>query len=355
MIIRKPNVALLFSILCLVFLAMAPQAAAEGELTIIVFPDTQNAATSYPAVFNSMAQYIASNKTLLNVAFVTSVGDLVNTANSTTEWVRADAAFDILDAAGVPYSVGPGNHDLPLYVATSYYNDYFGISRFTGKSWYGGHYGSDNYNNYSLFSAAGMDFIIINLQYTNDITNTAYIDWADALLKANPTRRGIVVKHDILRVNDTYDTNYNGYNNANFYTALKDNPNLFLMLCGHMHGISDGAAYRAELGDDGHTIHIMLADYQDYPNGGNGYLRILRFSPSEDKIYATTYSPYIPASITTYPDQMEMVYDMSVFLYGDFGTSDCDVDGSDLAVLIANSSIYDVSKFAGNFGKSVCQ
>ena len=45
-----------------------------------------------------------------------------------------------------------------------------------------------------------------------------------------------------------------------------------------------------------HTIHILMADYQDFPNGGNGYLRILRFSPADDKIYATTYSPYLDAS-----------------------------------------------------------
>ena len=40
---------------------------------------------------------------------------------------------------------------------------YFGVARFDGKSWYGGHYGSNNRNNYSLFSASGMDFILINL------------------------------------------------------------------------------------------------------------------------------------------------------------------------------------------------
>ncbi len=83
------------------------------------------------------------------------------------------------------------------------------------------------------------------------------------------------------------------------------------MLCGHMHTGTDGAAYREETGDDGHTIHIMLADYQDFPDGGSGYLRILRFSPADDKIYATTYSPYLDASITTSPDQMEMDYAMS--------------------------------------------
>jgi hypothetical protein len=270
---------------------------ATGEdFTLVVIPDTQNAATSYPAVFNSMTQWIADNKTAENIVFATSVGDIVNSASSATEWTRADTAYDILDTANVAYSVGPGNHDLG-----GLYETYFGVSRFSGKDWYGGHYGSDNLNNYSLFSASGMDFILINLQYS---PSTTHLDWADALLKANPNRRGIVSQHNILNTD-------NSWNNQASYTALKDNPNLFLMLCGHMHTSTDGAAYRAELGDDGHTIHIVMADYQDYPSGGNGYLRILRFSPSDDMIYMTTYSPYTKGSITTSPDQMNMVYDLA--------------------------------------------
>jgi hypothetical protein len=261
------------------------------DFTIVILPDTQYESESYPAIYTSQTQWIADNKTSSNIVFVTHMGDIVNTANSTAQWNNADASMDILDAAGVAYSVGPGNHDVGT---GSLYETYFGVSRFSGKSWYGGHYGGDNYNNYSLFSASGMDFILINLQYN---ATTAHLNWADALLKTYSIRRGIVVQHDILNTNDSW------YNQAP-YTGLKDNPNVFLMLCGHRHTPTDGAAYRAELGDDGHTIHIMLADYQDFPSGGNGYLRILRFSPTSNTIYATTYSPYIDSYITTFPDQM---------------------------------------------------
>ena len=47
-------------------------------------------------------------------------------------------------------------------------NHYFGVAHFQGKSYYGGHYGSDNTRNYELFSAGGMDFIIIHLGYGAD-------------------------------------------------------------------------------------------------------------------------------------------------------------------------------------------
>ncbi len=39
---------------------------------------------------------------------------------------------------------------------------------------------------------------------------------------------------------------------------------------------------------------------------------------------------------------------------GDFAPADCDVDGSDLAVLIANMSLLDIATFADNFGNNTC-
>ena len=297
--------------------------AAHGEdFSLILLPDTQNDAQFFPSIFMSQTQWIVNNKTAQNIVFVTHVGDIVNSANSTSQYNNADAAMDLLDASNVAYSVGPGNHDM---TSGSLYETYFGISRFSGKSWYGGYYGDNNYNNYSFFSASGMDFIIINLQY-QWTPDAAILEWADSLLKAYPNRRGIVESHNILKIDNTWS-------NEGIYLALKDNPNLFLMVCGHNYTITDGAAYRAELGDDGHTIHIMLADYQAFSFLSNGgYLRILRFSPADDKIYATTYSPYVDKYITSYPDQMEMIYDMisgdeeilvdtKIFLEGPYSSS----------------------------------
>jgi hypothetical protein len=37
----------------------------------------------------------------------------------------------------------------------------------------------------------------------------------------------------------------------------------------------------------------MLADYQDRASGGEGWLRILRFVPGDNKIYVQTYSPWL--------------------------------------------------------------
>ena len=123
------------------------------DFTFVVFPDLQNESQYNPAMLTSQMNWIVANKsTSWNVVFAASVGDLVNNANSTTEYGNADAAFDILDAGLVPYTVVPGNHDYPGYSTPLQWSTYFGTSRFTGKSWFGAAY--DNYNSYSFFSAS---------------------------------------------------------------------------------------------------------------------------------------------------------------------------------------------------------
>ncbi len=286
-----------------------------GEnFTIVALPDTQNYSSSYPQIFTAQTQWIANNLSAENIVFVTHLGDIVNTASSTTEYTNADTSMDILDAANAAYSMGPGNHDIP----TTLYNTYFGINRFSGKSYYGGHYGSNNDNNYSLFTASGMDFILINLQYE---PGSAVLDWADGLLKTYANRRAIVASHSILDVDGSW--RYQA-----IYDALKDNPNLFLMVCGHMHNEN----MRTDVFNQ-NTIYTLLSDYQDEANGGNGYLRLMEFSPSDNKIYVKSYSPYQDTYQIDANSQFELDYDMTIS--GDFeiiGTVEDVVSGSNASI-----------------------
>jgi hypothetical protein len=272
------------------------------DFTIVVLPDTQKYSANYPQVFSSQTQWIVNNRTNSKIAYVAHEGDIVNNASSTTEWSRAVAAMSKLEnpvttglSDGIPYGVLRGNLD-----TSSNYNTFFGISRFAGRGYYGGHYSSTNNNNFVLFSAAGMKFIVINLQYSPTMT---ILDWADRLLKTYPERRGIVVSHYILKVDNSWGL-------QNIYTSLKDNPNLFLMLCGHMHSSSDSEARRIETGDNGNKIYILEADYQDRANGGNGWLRILQFSPKNDRISVKTYSSYLHSYETDSDSQFALSYNM---------------------------------------------
>jgi hypothetical protein len=171
---------------------------------------------------------------------------------------------------------------------TANYNFYFGVNRFSGKPYYGGHYGTDNDNNYALFTAGGMDFIVINLEYNLE---SAAITWADDLLTTYGDRRAIVVSHSILGYPPS-GSSIAPFTTIgqNIYNGLRDNENLFLMLCGHNHA----EGWRADT-YDGHLIYTVLADYQDLTAGGNGWLRIMTFTPDSDEITVTTYSPTLDA------------------------------------------------------------
>jgi VCBS repeat-containing protein len=282
-----------------------PKTAAVSDFTIIVLPDTQKYADpdNFPdrvATFNSQTQWIVDQESARNIVFVTHVGDIVEN-NYENGWKAADNAFDTLDTAGVPYSVGFGQSNNDGSTCTTCLHEiYFGISRFAGKPWYGGHYGDTNRSNYSLFSVSGMDFILINLM--SDPTS-AELDWADALLKTYSSRRAIVESHNQLTVAD-------GWSNQAVFTALKDNPNLFFMLSGHLSSAADGVGKRTDLGDSGQNIYSVLQDYQSYTNINNGYLHIYRFSPANDRIYMTVYSPTLAAYNTAADSTLEFAYTM---------------------------------------------
>ena len=125
--------------------------------------------------------------------------------------------------------------------------------------------------------------------------------WADGVLKSNASRRAVVVSHDILPVVGDFDPR-----GREIYENLKNNPNLFLMLCGHHHG----EARRKDV-FEGRPVFTCLSDYQSYTNGGNGFLRTYQFSPSNNVIRVKTYSPWLNEFQTNAASQFEIPYVMT--------------------------------------------
>jgi hypothetical protein len=68
---------------------------------------------------------------------------------------------------------------------------------------------------------------------------------------------------------------------------IRKNPSIFLVNCGHFHEEFRQASTNVA----GLPVHEVLADYQDDPNGGNGWLRIMQFETAFDEITFETYSP----------------------------------------------------------------
>ena len=255
--------------------------AAEDEFTIIALPDTQHYSEAFPAIFTSQTQWIKDNKASRNIAFVTHEGDIVQNVSSTTEWTRANESFSILDGV-VPYGMAPGNHDEP----STLYNQFFPYTRYQGVyPWYGGHYQNLNDNNYQLFTAGGMDFVAVHLDFC---PTAAAVAWGSGIINSFPNRIAMVTTHAYLGLSAERSTHVCGSTQYLWDGLTPNNPNLHFMLSGHVHGES-----RRNDVANGHPVFQMLADYQDRAQGGEGWLRILRFVPAEDKVYVQTYSPWL--------------------------------------------------------------
>jgi calcineurin-like phosphoesterase family protein len=291
-------------IFCFALSGWPPDPIPGPDFTVAVIPDPQYYASIYPAVYTDQMQWIADNRAERNIVFVASLGDNVDLASDLRQWSNADAAYRILDAAGVPYGLSVGNHD-GAPAATQNFNFYFGADRFARQPTYGGHYGDDNDNSYALFEASGLKFIVIFIEYDDGMTSADHpvLAWARRLLQEFSDRRGIVVSHNLL---ESGSSNAFSSQGRTIYDALKGSRNLFLLLGGHW----DVAARRSDT-YQGSTIHTLRSDYQFQEDFKSGYLRILRFSPVRNRIYVSTYSP---TQKKFHPDRrgnsFSLIYDM---------------------------------------------
>jgi hypothetical protein len=258
------------------------------DFAIVLLPDTQHYAERFPGIFAAQTRWVVEQRESLNIAAVFHLGDIVDNAGATAQWEAAEAALSILDTVPeLPYGMSVGNHDQAPDgdpTGTDNFNHYFPVSRYAGtRSWYGGHFGDDNDNHYILFSAGGLDFAAIFLEY-DPAADRDVLNWADDVLEQHSDRRAIVVTHFTM-VSHLFGNQFSEQGLAT-YEALKHNPNLFLMLGGHF----CEAGYRGDI-FNGNTVHSLLADFQCQPNGGDGWLRLLLFSPTENRIVVRTYSP----------------------------------------------------------------
>ena len=68
------------------------------------------------------------------------------------------------------------------------------------------------------------------------------------------------------------------------------NSNIRFVFCGHV--INDGVGRLTSTRPDGTVVHQVLADYQQYELGGNGFLRVMQFFPADHAVHVRTYSPF---------------------------------------------------------------
>ena len=340
----------------------------QSEFTLIHLPDTQfytgEVYCGTPQILDSQIDWIVTNKSSKNIVYVVQVGDITeqgDVAGHEFEWTNAEKYYQ-LETASIPYGLAVGGHDQrPKYTSSTVrYNEKFGVNKFQGRAYYGGHWDAvddtKNDNHFDTISVSGMDFIIVYIEHDDNATQypAAYdqiprdgyeIAWVDGVLKAYPEKRAIVVSHNIL-ANNSYLYYYTNYDKTNtdqetkedtgerIINGLKSNPNLFLTLSGHIDDSVKGKWYcefrRTDAGGGG-VIHSICADYQTRPHGGDGWLRIMEFDPQSNKIWVKTYSPWLNQYETDDSSQFSIEYDMSA-VDGKFTTA---VNGSAYEVMLA--------------------
>ncbi|WP_316814183.1 RICIN domain-containing protein [Pedobacter heparinus] len=300
---------------------------AGTEFTVVVMPDTQHYMAGFfggtVAMFNSQISWIRANKTAQNIVYVVGVGDVVEHGDNPThvgEWTNAATnGYYKLETDNIPYGLAVGNHDQgldpytdwgnPLTSPTAKYNQYFGRTHFNNAShsyWKGSYKTTDNDSHYDFFTAGGLNFMVIYIeydQYNADRGNMAA--WAKQLCLANPTRKVIVVSHYIVQ-NGTqgFDGGGFGAQGQGLYDSLKVVPNVFMFLSGHISGATSvlGEGYRED-NFNGRTIRSYMSDYQGRVNGGDGLLRLMKFSVDGDDVSVKTYSTSTSSYETDYSSQ----------------------------------------------------
>jgi hypothetical protein len=298
------------------------------DFTIVVLPDPQKYTSGRDGgtleMFTSQTRWCVDQRYAHNIAYVANVGDVTDN-NYASEWDKGNTAMSILESPdpGFPYGIALGNHDFSED-HTTLFNNYFPFTRYEGRSYYGGHYDNNNNNHYSFFSAGGMDFIVIDLGFGSETPTQAVLDWANTIMSNNPDKRAIVVTHHLLSGLAGPDGSWSGPGQA-IYDALKANPNLFLMLCGH-------EPYEDLRWDifNGNKIYTILSDYQSWYYGGNGWLRILTFSPANNKFTVSSYSPYTHESNWNGSPPYDLSYSMCPYKL--IGTNSGVTSGSETAI-----------------------
>jgi len=246
--------------------------------------------------------------------FVIHEGDIVNKSWQEYQWVNANNSLCILDGV-VPYILSIGNHDW-----NDFYSQYFPPSRYEHEESYGGHFGVLFQNRFAFFSAGGMKFMIISLEFG---PSDEVLEWASEIVSKNRDRRVIVVTHAYMNNDDTRlgtedrgnphqdERTRDGNDGEEIWDEfVKFHPNIFLVLSGHILG--GGVGRLTSIAVEGNEVHQLLANYQaGTPGRAGSWLRVMKLVPGENKIYVSTYSPNFDAFLNDSENEFVLDYNMS--------------------------------------------
>lgn len=270
---------------------------------IVMMPDSQTLAMSYPSQWLTMCNYIATHSAELGIQFLLHVGDIVEHVGTATEWAAASDCFDELDNVGLPYLVCAGNHDYDDTNArdTTTYNaaGNFPTTRYTGQPWWDGAFYEVGHseNVYQLMTVGGEDYIFFALEFG---PRQEVMDWVNATLAIHSTRKAIIATHSYLEADGTHTTIGDGVNPHAWYGAacndgsdmwadLKVNDNVILILSGHQIG-TPYMSSRSDNSDGGKAVAQIFMNWQEIVAHGYGGCRFITIDPVAKTMRIQTFA-----------------------------------------------------------------
>ena len=284
---------------------------ATGQQIALV-PDIQRysglAANSH--ILDQQIQRLVDNIESEDIRFITQLGDVVHSRGGDIEipqqWQRTSRVFEMLDKAGVPFSVAYGNHDFDARGESGgsavLAQENFGASRYQKADWFGGS-SPDGFSFYQFFQIEDQPILHINLKFSPDL---ATLKWAEELVQ----------QHNIPTMISThaYLTDAGGARGGEgevsagrepigeviWQYLVSRNDQIFIVFGGHNHAganvlvpgeySEDGEYHQTSINAEGREVYEFLSNYQDYPNGGDGWLQLVRFDIDSRKLSVRTYS-----------------------------------------------------------------
>lgn len=278
----------------------------ENYFTVIMLPDTQVYVRNELEYFEAQIDWIIENQEALNVQMVAHVGDVVyDYDKDEDQWDRAAQTLERLDEYDIPFLISPGNHDYKRDERDStMFNDWFPLSRFENMETYQGAFETDKSDStYHVVESGSFPLLILALEYA---PRDEVLQWANDVVDEYDQHHVIVVTHGYLYHDNSlidednskraetrfpYDSNINEGDDI-WEKLIRENENIFMVLCGHTGSSSDPVGNRVSKNDYGNNVYQQMLNYQRFTMTDNGYLKVLQFFPDDDLIIVSSWSPW---------------------------------------------------------------
>jgi len=250
--------------------------------SIVWLSDTQSISyNNYRHALYDMGCWIANERKERNILYVVQTGDAVENGFSDWQWKNFDQCYDQFKQT-IPFLAIAGNHDVGIqqhdyaaFLARPYMRNIPPENAFQGGRAV-----------YTTLHAGGVDFLIIGAGWEAEEDAT---QWMNEVLRAHPDSVAILLLHSYINS----DGRFSIIGKQMFEQVIEPNPNVRLVLCGHVLGT--GVRFD-DIDDDGdgvpdRRVTGMMYNYQHY--GENcGQLRVLTFDPLDRSLGVLTYSPF---------------------------------------------------------------